>query len=71
MHYPAMNDRRHYRAAVIGAGFGGVAAGAALGQAGIDYVILEHAASIGGSWRFRRLLGRFDLRPYHQLERLP
>lgn len=36
MHYPGMNDRRHYRAAVIGAGFGGVAVGAALGQAGID-----------------------------------
>ena len=51
MHYPGMNDRRHYRAAVIGAGFGGVAVGAALGQAGIDYVILERAASIGGTWR--------------------
>lgn len=23
------------------------------------------------TWRFRRLLGRFDLRPYHQLQRLP
>ena len=51
MHYPGMSDRRHYRAAVIGAGFGGVAVGAALGQAGIDYVILECAASIGGTWR--------------------
>jgi len=51
MHYPGMSDRRHYRAAVIGAGFGGVAVGAALGQAGIDYVILERAASIGGTWR--------------------
>jgi cation diffusion facilitator CzcD-associated flavoprotein CzcO len=30
-----MSDRRHYRAAVTGAGFGGVAVGAALGQAGI------------------------------------
>ena len=46
-----MNDRRHYRAAVIGAGFGGVAVGAALGRAGVDYVILERAGSIGGTWR--------------------
>ena len=66
MHYPGTNDRRHYRAAVIGAGFGGVAVGAALGQAGVDYVILERAASIGGTRRFRRLLGRFGVRPYHQ-----
>ena len=64
MHYPGMTDRRHYRAAVIGAGFGGVAVGAALGQAGIDYVILERGASIGGTCRF-------DLRPYHQLGRTP
>lgn len=56
MHYPGMNDRRHYRAVLIGAGFGGVAVGAALGQAGIDYVILC-------------LLGRFDVHPYHQLGR--
>jgi cation diffusion facilitator CzcD-associated flavoprotein CzcO len=28
-----------------------VAVGAALGQAGIDYVILERAGSIGGTWR--------------------
>jgi cation diffusion facilitator CzcD-associated flavoprotein CzcO len=46
-----MNDRRHYRVAVIGAGFGGVAVGAALGRAGTDYVILERSGEVGGTWR--------------------
>lgn len=37
---------------VIGAGPGGIAAGIKLGQAGItDFVIVERASEIGGSWR--------------------
>src|SRR5512142_2785206 len=36
---------------VIGAGPGGLAAAAALGQAGIPAVILERADAIGASWR--------------------
>src|SRR3954451_15528280 len=39
-------------AVVVGAGFSGIAAGVALKRAGItDFVILEKAASVGGTWR--------------------
>ena len=42
----------HVRAAVIGAGLSGVAAGIALKGEGIeDFVILERAADVGGVWR--------------------
>lgn len=42
----------HFRVAVIGAGFSGVAAGVALKADGIeDFVILERAADVGGVWR--------------------
>ncbi|HUZ37016.1 MAG TPA: DUF4873 domain-containing protein [Streptosporangiaceae bacterium] len=42
----------HVRVAIIGAGFGGLGAGIALRQAGItDFVILERAAAVGGTWR--------------------
>jgi cation diffusion facilitator CzcD-associated flavoprotein CzcO len=42
----------HVRVAIIGAGFGGLGAGVRLRQAGIiDFVILERAASVGGTWR--------------------
>lgn len=36
---------------VIGAGPGGVAAGAQLRKAGFDFLVLERAATIGGTWR--------------------
>ncbi|MFC4944452.1 flavin-containing monooxygenase [Pseudonocardia sp. GCM10023141] len=40
------------RVAVIGAGFSGVGAAIALTNAGIhDYVVLEKAAEVGGTWR--------------------
>ena len=43
---------RHVRVAVIGSGFGGLGAGVRLRRAGItDLVILERAASVGGTWR--------------------
>jgi cation diffusion facilitator CzcD-associated flavoprotein CzcO len=43
---------RHVRVAIIGAGFGGLGAGIRLRQAGMtDFVILERAASVGGTWR--------------------
>ena len=43
---------RHVRVAVIGAGFGGLGVGVRLRQAGMtDFVILERAASVGGTWR--------------------
>ena len=42
----------HVRVAIIGAGFGGLGAGVRLRQARItDFVILERAASVGGTWR--------------------
>ena len=36
---------------VIGAGAGGVTAGARLRQAGFDFLVLERATAIGGTWR--------------------
>jgi cation diffusion facilitator CzcD-associated flavoprotein CzcO len=42
----------HVRVAIIGAGFGGLGAGIRLRKAGLtDFVILERAASVGGTWR--------------------
>src|SRR3974377_953264 len=42
----------HVRVPIIGAGFGGLGAGVRLRQARItDFVILERAASVGGTWR--------------------
>lgn len=44
--------------AVIGAGPGGIAMGVRLLQAGIeDFVILERADGIGGTWRRKRYPG--------------
>src|SRR5215470_7061494 len=49
---PAPPPPHHVRVAVIGAGFGGLGAGIRLRQAGVtDFVILERAASVGGTWR--------------------
>lgn len=38
---------------IVGAGAGGLAVGAALGQRGVCYELLERADSIGDSWRSR------------------
>jgi len=53
---PASDPERelpeHVRMAVIGSGFGGLGAGIKLLEAGIrDFVILERAESVGGTWR--------------------
>ena len=49
---PAAADPQHVRVAIIGAGFGGIGAGARLREAGVtDFVILERASSVGGTWR--------------------
>ena len=42
---------QHFRAVVIGAGFGGLAAAHALKRAGEDFVVLEREREIGGVWR--------------------
>ncbi|MEV0532904.1 NAD(P)/FAD-dependent oxidoreductase [Kitasatospora sp. NPDC050463] len=48
----AAPDVPHVRVAVIGSGFGGIGAGVRLRRAGItDFVILERADSVGGTWR--------------------
>ncbi len=42
----------HVRVAIIGAGFSGVGAGIRLSQAGrTDFIILERADAVGGTWR--------------------
>ncbi|MFI9272791.1 flavin-containing monooxygenase [Kitasatospora sp. NPDC052896] len=49
---PPTPEPRHVRVAVIGSGFGGIGAGVRLRRAGItDFVILERADSVGGTWR--------------------
>lgn len=45
------NGRPSTTVAIIGAGFGGICMAIKLGRAGIPYVILEKAASVGGVWR--------------------
>lgn len=45
-------DERHARIAIVGAGFSGLGMGIRLKQAGIDdFVILERADELGGTWR--------------------
>jgi cation diffusion facilitator CzcD-associated flavoprotein CzcO len=47
-----MPEHSPYRVAVIGAGFGGLGMAIALQQAGIeDFIILDQADDLGGTWR--------------------
>lgn len=49
---PTDQPRLHTRIAIIGSGFGGLGLGIRLRQQGIeDFVILERAADVGGTWR--------------------
>jgi cation diffusion facilitator CzcD-associated flavoprotein CzcO len=49
---PAGPLPRHARVAIIGAGLGGIGAAIRLRQAGVtDFVILERATAVGGTWR--------------------
>ncbi len=48
---PEATETPQFHVAVIGAGFGGLGAGMALTRAGIDnFVILERAQDLGGTW---------------------
>ncbi|MFD9671699.1 NAD(P)-binding protein, partial [Streptomyces sp. NPDC059981] len=48
----APGGREHVRVAVIGSGFGGLGAAVRLRREGItDFVVLERADSVGGTWR--------------------
>ncbi|MEU6556076.1 NAD(P)/FAD-dependent oxidoreductase [Streptomyces sp. NPDC046915] len=47
-----MTEREHVRVAVIGSGFGGLGAAVRLRREGVtDFVVLERADSVGGTWR--------------------
>ncbi|MEV5532236.1 flavin-containing monooxygenase [Streptomyces prunicolor] len=46
------HEREHVRVAVIGSGFGGLGAAVRLRREGVtDFVVLERADSVGGTWR--------------------
>jgi cation diffusion facilitator CzcD-associated flavoprotein CzcO len=47
-----MPEHSSYRVVVIGAGFGGIGMALALEQAGItDYLVIDAASDVGGTWR--------------------
>jgi cation diffusion facilitator CzcD-associated flavoprotein CzcO len=47
-----MAAHSRYRVVIIGAGFGGIGMAAALKQASIDdFLVIEKAADVGGTWR--------------------
>ncbi len=49
---------QHFRVAIVGAGFGGLAMGIRLRQQGMrDFVILERAADVGGVWHYNTYPG--------------
>ena len=71
-----------YRVAIIGAGFGGIGMAIALEQAGIDdFVILDRADDLGGTWRDNSYPGltcdipsqlySFSFRPWRWSRRFP
>ena len=71
-----------YRAAIIGAGFGGIGMAIALNQAGIeDFVVLDRAGDLGGTWRDNSYPGltcdipsqlySFSFRPWRWSRRFP
>lgn len=48
----AEHERQHVRVAVIGSGFGGLGAAVRLRREGVtDFVVLERAGAVGGTWR--------------------
>jgi cation diffusion facilitator CzcD-associated flavoprotein CzcO len=71
-----------YRVVIIGAGFGGIGMAIALEQAGIeDFVVLDRAADLGGTWRdnsypgltcdIPSMLYSFSFRPWAWSRRYP
>jgi cation diffusion facilitator CzcD-associated flavoprotein CzcO len=71
-----------YRVVVIGAGFGGIGMGVALRQAGIDdFLIVDQAGELGGTWRDNSYPGlccdvpsslySFSFRPWQWSRRFP
>jgi cation diffusion facilitator CzcD-associated flavoprotein CzcO len=71
-----------YRVVIVGAGFGGIGMAIALKQAGIDdFLVLDRAADLGGTWRDNTypglscdvpsLLYSFSFRPWRWSRRFP
>ena len=71
-----------YRVVIVGAGFGGIGMAIALRQAGIDdFLVLDRAADLGGTWRDNTypglscdvpsLLYSFSFRPWRWSRRFP
>jgi cation diffusion facilitator CzcD-associated flavoprotein CzcO len=71
-----------YRVAIIGAGFGGIGMAIRLRQAGVeDFVVLDRAADLGGTWRDNSypglscdvpsILYSFSFRPWRWSRRYP
>ena len=48
----------HTRALIIGTGFSGLGMGIALQKQGVDFLILEKADEVGGTWRDNTYPGR-------------
>lgn len=48
---PSDQVRSRYKVAIIGAGFGGLAAAVMLKNLGLDFEIIERADEVGGTWR--------------------
>ena len=46
-----MTEPVHTRALIIGTGFSGLGMGIALQKQGVDFLILEKADEVGGTWR--------------------
>jgi len=72
----------HYRVVIIGAGFGGIGMAIALRQAGVeDFVVLDRADDLGGTWRDNSYPGltcdvpshlySFSFRPWRWSRRYP
>ena len=53
----AIGARRTHKAIVVGAGITGLAVSRYLGEHGIEHVVLERAADLGGIWRSERWPG--------------
>jgi cation diffusion facilitator CzcD-associated flavoprotein CzcO len=50
---------------IVGAGFSGLAMAVRLQQEGTrDFLLLERAEEVGGTWWFRRMMERFDADRY-------
>src|SRR5215475_8917937 len=71
-----------YRVVIIGAGFGGIGMAIRLKQAGIDdFVVIDRASNLGGTWRDNSypgltcdvpsLLYSFSFRPWRWTRRFP